>query len=275
MPPNLIPITTLTDPRVAAYTNLKERDLSREGTSQVGRFIAEGELVVRRLLHSSYATESIFAAADRVARILPDVPGDLPVYVADHSLLNQVLGFKFHSGIMACGLRGPSPTIDQIAERWTTQPVTLLVLPEVSNTDNMGSLLRIASAFGVDAVVVGEKSCDPFYRQSVRVSMGNIFSVPIVRSTNLHADLRRLRDHWTVELLATVVDPHAEPLARAQRTRRIALLLGNEAQGLSEQDISLCDRSLTIPMHHGTDSVNVSVAAGIFLYHFTQYAQER
>jgi tRNA G18 (ribose-2'-O)-methylase SpoU len=103
--------------------------------------------------------------------------------------------------------------------------------------------------------------------------MGNIFSVPVVRSEDLHADLRRLRERWGVELIATVVDEKAESLATARRPRRVALLLGNEAQGLSEDDVRLCDRRVTIPMARGTDSVNVSVAAGIFLYHFTQYAK--
>src|SRR5438128_214282 len=168
----MISIDSLDDPRVAPYLNLKERDLAREG----GRFIAEAELVVRRLLRSAYVTESVFAARERVERILPDVPEHVPVYVAERELVNKVLGFKFHSGIMACGVRGRSIGIDEIAPGWGDRPVTLMVLPEIGNTENMGALLRISAGFGASGVILGEKCCDPFYRQAVRVSMGTVFS---------------------------------------------------------------------------------------------------
>jgi TrmH family RNA methyltransferase len=100
--------------------------------------------------------------------------------------------------------------------------------------------------------------------------MGTIFSLPIAQSENLLADLSRLRNQWGIELAATVLDESAEPLSRAARPPRFALLFGNEAQGLPSEIIAACDRRITIPMHLGTDSLNVMVAAGIFLYHFTR-----
>ena len=100
--------------------------------------------------------------------------------------------------------------------------------------------------------------------------MGTIFSLPIYRSPNLLHDLRRLKNEWGFELAATVLDETAEPLAAAKRAERLGLLLGNEPQGLDEQTASVCDRRITIPMKLGTDSLNVAVAAGIFLYHFTR-----
>jgi tRNA G18 (ribose-2'-O)-methylase SpoU len=102
--------------------------------------------------------------------------------------------------------------------------------------------------------------------------MGTIFRIPIIQSQDLLSDLRRLRERHGVQLLATVLDESAEPLASAPRAARIGLLFGNEAQGLSSQHVAACDRRVTIPMKLGTDSLNVSVAAGIFLYHFTHYA---
>jgi tRNA G18 (ribose-2'-O)-methylase SpoU len=263
---SLIPIDSLDDPRLAPYRNLKERDLAREG----GRFIAEGEHVVRRLLASRLQTESLLIADRHVNEISPLVPPHIPVYLAPAAVVNQILGFKFHSGVMAVGLRGPSPTIDDVISRGGQDPSTLVICPEIEKTDNLGALIRIAAAFGVTAMILGERCCDPFFRQSVRVSMGTAFYLPIVRSDDLARDLRRLRDEFAVELIATVLDDDAEALDTIRRPHRLGLLLGNEAQGLRPDHLALCRRRATIPMKLGTDSLNVSVAAGIFLYHFTR-----
>jgi tRNA G18 (ribose-2'-O)-methylase SpoU len=259
-----IPIPSLDDSRVAPYRNLKDRDLARDGD----RFIAESEQLVRRLLASGIKTESVLVADKRLPDLAAILPDDLPVYVAPAAVVNQIVGFKFHSGVMAVGVRPPSPTIDSVLAG--KERATLVVCPEVEKTDNLGSLIRIAAAFGADAMILGERSCDPFFRQSVRVSMGAVFQLPIVRSHDLIHDLRRLREEFGVELIATVLDEDAEPLDRAGRAAKTALLLGNEAQGLPLEIVALCDRRVTIPMKLGTDSLNVAVAAGVFLYHFTR-----
>jgi tRNA G18 (ribose-2'-O)-methylase SpoU len=261
----LLPVDSLDDPRIAHYRGLKDRDLARQGDL----FIAEGDYVVRRLLASRYPTVSVLLARRRVEPIVPLVPAEVPVYVAEDALIRQVLGFKFHTGVIAVGRRLPSESLENVFEGRAGR-VTLVVCPEVSNSDNMGSLIRISAAFGADAMVLGERCHDPFWRQSIRVSMGTIFSMPLVRSTDLLADLKQLRERWGVELIATVLADGAEPLARAGRGERIGLLFGNEAQGLDERHVAACDRRVTIPMKLGTDSLNVSIAAALFLYHFTQ-----
>jgi tRNA G18 (ribose-2'-O)-methylase SpoU len=270
MPPDrIIRIDSPTDPRLTAYTNLKEREIARQG----GRFIAEGELVVKRLLASSYSTESVLLADRRVEEIAPLVPAGVQIYAGPTDVVHRIVGFKFHAGVMACGIRGRSPSLFDAAESWADDPVTLVVCPEISNTENLGSMIRLAAAFGAQAIILGELSCDPFFRQSIRVSMGTVFQLPIIQSQNLRADLRELSQRYAVQLVATVLSADAEPLSTARRLKRTALLFGNEAQGLSAEYINLCDRRITIPMHMGTDSLNVSAAAGIILYHFTQYAQ--
>ncbi len=145
-----------------------------------------------------------------------------------------------------------------------------MVLPEITNSENMGSLIRISSAFGADAIILGPRCCDPFYRMSIRVSMGTVFSVPIVRSEDLLGDLASLQREHAFELTATVLDQDADPLDQANRKDRLAILFGNEANGLSVEVVTACDRRVTLPMKRGTDSLNVAIAAGIFLYHFTR-----
>jgi tRNA G18 (ribose-2'-O)-methylase SpoU len=262
----VIPIDSFDDPRLAPYRNLKERDLARQGD----RFIAEGENLVKRLLASRYRTESVLLADRRVAEIAPLVPAHIPVYSAPAAVVNQVLGFKFHAGVMSVGVRGPSPTIDDVMSTATSTRVTLLVCPEIEKTDNLGAIIRIAAAFGVDAMILGPRCCDPFFRQSVRVSMGAAFVLPIVRTDDLERDLQRLQTEFSVQLVGSVLSEGAESLDQFRRPQRLALLLGNEAQGLGPQLESLCDRLVTIPMRLGTDSLNVAVAAAVFLYELTK-----
>jgi tRNA G18 (ribose-2'-O)-methylase SpoU len=261
----LIFIDSLSDPRVAPYRNLKDRDLDRKGR----RFIAEGEFIVRRLLASTFQTESVLLVERRVEEIAPLVPDHVPVYVVRTETMNEIVGLKFHSGLLACGIRKAPGTLDEVVPRGREQ-LTLMICPEIANAENTGSMIRIAAAFGVDALILGEKSHDPFWRQSVRVSMGTLFTLPMFQSDDLRRDLRRLQTEWHVELAATVLDDRAEPLASATRKDQFALMLGNEAQGLDQHWIDACDRRITIPMQWGTDSLNVAVATGIFLYHFTQ-----
>jgi len=264
----LIPIDSLDDLRLDVYRRLKERELARAG----GRFIAEGEHVVRRLLKSRFETESVLLAQRRVEQIAPLVPEHVPVYLVSNDLIRQVIGYKFHSGALACAKRGARKTLDDVLPpaHEIQKPLTLLTCPDIANVANIGGLVRIAAAFGCDAMVLGERCHDPFFRQSVRVSMGTIFTLPIVQSQNLISDLQRLKSEWNVELIATVLDEKAEELSRVKRSDRVALLLGNEAQGLGEEFVSVCDRRVTIPMKLGTDSLNVMVAAGIFLYELTR-----
>jgi tRNA G18 (ribose-2'-O)-methylase SpoU len=250
---------------VAPYRNLKDRELARDG----GRFIAEGEMVVRRLLASGWEAESVLVADERAGRIAPLVSGDASVYVAPHSLVNRIVGYTFHSGVMAVGRRKPSPSLEQAAAQWR-DPVTLVICPQTNNTENLGAMIRIAAALGCTAMILGPRSADPFYRQSIRVSMGAVFALPIVRVPDMIGALHELRDRWGVQLIATVLADDAEALSDAGRGPRIGVLFGGEAHGLDQATIAACDRRVTIPMKGGIDSLNVAVSAGIVLHHFAR-----
>ena len=282
-----IPITSLDDPRVAPYRQLKGSDVMRRGEL----FIAEGNKVVERLLQSDFETASVLISEKREAEWGPKVPADVPLYVIPQELGAQLVGFNFHVGVVACGRRRASPTVEEViseqlsvisqeAARGTDlrpltthdSPLTLSVCPNCDNPENLGAIIRISRGFGVDAVLLGKGCCDPFSRRVLRVSMGAALRLPIVESRDLAADLERLRSEWGFERIATVLDPAAEPLHIATRTDRLAILFGNEHAGLSPEWIELCDRRVTIPMAGEADSLNVAVAAGIFLHHFTRGA---
>jgi tRNA G18 (ribose-2'-O)-methylase SpoU len=213
----------------------------------------------------------VLVATRRAGEIAPIVPPDVPLYVVPDALIHDIIGFRFHQGVIACGLRLAETALSELTSRLEPR-ATLVICPDLNNTENLGSLIRIAAGFGAQAMILGPQSCDAFFRQSIRVSMGTVFSLPIVRSDDLQRDLQMLRDDFGFELIATVLDPAAEPLARAARSDRIGILFGNEAHGLDAAWLAACTRRVTIPMHHNTDSLNVAVAAGVVMYHFTSLA---
>lgn len=273
--PSPILIDSLDDPRVAPYRNLTDRELAAD----TNLFIAEGEHVVRRLLASTFPVQSVLIATKHLEKIAPLMRENAPLYVAPDEQVSAIVGFKFHSGIIACGQRKPRPTVHQLlaGHRPTSlladekpSPLTLLICPEVINVDNLGSIIRIAAGFGADALVLGERSCDPFWRRSVRVSMGTVFSLPLLHSDDLQRDLLIMKNEFGVHLDATVIDEHAVPIHDADRPARLGIMLGSESQGLHRRWLALADRSVTIQMHHGTDSLNIATAGAIFLYHFTR-----
>ena len=189
------------------------------------------------------------------------------LYVAAESLLLEIVGFPFHRGVLGCGRRPPPKTLEELmsaADR--AGSLALVICPEVNNPENLGLVFRTAAGFGVDGVLLGPQCCDPLSRRALRVSMGGVLAVPFARSQNLLEDLQTLKSLHGLELLATVLDDRAERIQHLCWPPRAGLLLGNEADGLGDDYLSLCDRRVTIPMRPGTDSLNVGVAAGIFVY---------
>lgn len=258
-------IGSLDDPRVAAYRNLRDRTLRGESV-----FVAEGCVLTRRLLASRFETESLLVDEDYADEFEQLTGGRVPVYVAPRELLLGVVGFPFHRGALAIGRRPPPPTLAEVLvhakPRPASDPLHLVILPEVTKPENLGLAFRAAAAFGIHAVLLGPRSCDPLSRRALRVSMGSVLTVPFVRSTDLGRDLSVLKNRWGVELTAAVLDADAQRLAGAPWPPRAGVVFGNEFDGLSADWLSLCDRRLTIPMQPNTDSLNLGVAAGVFLY---------
>ena len=255
-------ITSRDDPRVAPYRNLRERTLRGENL-----FIAEAALIVRRLIESDYAVESIFATEEHAEDLAKLAGEETPVYVADKSLMVEIVGFPFHRGALAVGRRRASSSLEDVMRPLEQKsPLTLLVCPETTQAENLGMMFRTAAAFGVDAVLLGPKSCDPLCRRALRTSMGGVLRVPFVQSPDLVADLHSLKERWEVQVAGTVLADDAQLLPEVLWPDRVGLMLGNEFEGLHEEWLGLCDCKVTIPMAPGTDSLNLGVAAGVFVY---------
>jgi tRNA G18 (ribose-2'-O)-methylase SpoU len=146
------------------------------------------------------------------------------------------------------------------------RPLGIIVCPQITKPENMGLIFRVAAGLGADGLVLGPQCCDPFSRRCLRVSMGAVLRAPFRKSPELAADLDSLRDRWGVEMLAAVLDEPAVPLAGVRWPRRAAVMLGNEFDGLDDRWLGYCVQRATIPMARETDSLNLGVAAGIFVY---------
>ena len=251
------------DPRIEAYRAVRERDLA----GRQGRFIAEGEVVLRTLLsaRSRFAPESILLADNRVARlasVLGDRAPQTPLFAAPRTVLDRIVGFPIHRGVLATGLIGPRP---DPADALRSLPDDALVvgLVGLSNHDNVGAVFRNAAAFGADLVLLDETCCDPLYRKAIRVSVGASLTVPFVRAGSAGA----LFDHLVASGFdVSALTPRGErPLAAARWTARSALLLGAEGSGLPPELLARA-RSVRIAMASGFDSLNVATAAGIALH---------
>jgi tRNA G18 (ribose-2'-O)-methylase SpoU len=258
-------IDSLDDPRVEAYRNLKMKNLQRGGEF----FIAEGKKVVERMLRSKFQAVSVFISQKRLEEWTAKVQPGVPLYVASQDVMNGLVGFDFHVGVVGCGVRQSRIPLEQVLSR-DKDRLTVVACPNCDNPENLGAIIRIGAAFGIDALLLGKSCCDPFSRRVIRVSMGAAFSLPIVESADLFSDLQRLKNEWQFELSAAVLDEDAVHLDRAPRTSRFGILLGNEDTGLDQSWIDICGQKLTIPMCLGTDSLNVAVTAGIILHHFTR-----
>ncbi|MCA9205341.1 MAG: RNA methyltransferase [Planctomycetales bacterium] len=260
-------IETLRDSRLDVYRDVRQANLTRYS----GRFITEGRLVTERLLTSDYEVESVLVDDRSAANLLPLIPAGTTVYQIPHELVDDLVGFHFHRGVMACGRRRPFAPLESVAAVWPAR-ATIVVACGVMDPENLGSIIRSSAAFGADALLLGPSCADPFSRRVLRVSMAAALRLTMIESLDLVADLQLLRRQWQVRFAATVLSDSATPLEQATRGERFGLVFGSEGYGLPAEVASACDDQVTLPMRLETDSLNVSVATGVFLYHFTHVA---
>ncbi len=260
-----VPITDLDDPKIAIYRSLKATNQTR----RLGQFVVEGEKLVARLLASRFPTVSVLVTDRHEPRLAAHIPGDVPTYVVPHNLIDSIVGFPFHRGVLACAERRPWPPLDEIVKHAVPR-LTLVICPRLSNPENLGAIARIGDVFGIDAILAGPSCPDPFSRRVLRVSMGSILRVPLI-SGERHGDMvDDLARNDQLVLVAAVADPAAEPFDRMPRPDRLGLVLGEEDQGIDPQWLARCRRIVTIPMRAGAGSLNVAVAAGILIQSLTR-----
>jgi tRNA G18 (ribose-2'-O)-methylase SpoU len=252
------------DPRVAEYAGAGPEARGRSASL----FLAEGRLVVRRLLEGSrYRTRSLLLT-EPALHDLRDAIADrgAAVYVAAAATIRSIVGFKFHRGCLALGEREPPAPVATVTGPAGSRIV--LALEELADPDNVGAVFRNAAAFGAGGVLLSPGCADPLYRKAIRVSMGATLSTPFTR-VGWPAGLEALRAAGYA-LIALTPDRRAEDIGRAVErglpSRRLALLVGAEGTGLSDRTRAAADLCVRIPMAPGVDSLNAATASGIALH---------
>ncbi len=256
-------IHDINDPRLAVY-----RDVRRNRSAQdQGLFIAEGTTVVRRLFESDFDTVSVLVSDKKWAGFAEHIPAGTHVYRIAYEEICELVGFRFHAGVIACGRRQGNPDLNELLQNATGRR-TIVVAPHLTDPENVGALIRIGAAFGVTAAIFGDACTDVFSRRAIRVSMANGLFLPIIQTPHMKWVFETLKNHG-IRSHATVLDSSATSLEDIRCDGDAALVFGNETHGLDEQWAGLCDERVTIPMHGMTDSLNISVSAGVFLFWFT------
>jgi tRNA G18 (ribose-2'-O)-methylase SpoU len=255
------------DPRLAPYRDLRDRALRQRGD-----FIAEGEVVLRTLLRAGlHPVRSMLLAerqAERLAELIATAPGDVPVYAAPQAVMDQIVGFPIHRGILAHGQAASVVSADALLAGLAPDAV-VLGLMGIANHDNVGGLFRNAAAFGAAGVVLDADCCPPLYRKAIRVSVGAALTVPFVQLSP-RTDVLALFERHGFEVVA-LSPAGGRPLRELVRRCRTAVLLGTEGAGLSPA-LMARSQTVSIPMAAGFDSLNVGVTSGIVLHHLMQGA---
>lgn len=265
--PNLQHITAVDDPRIAPFCRLTESQLRNRLHPEEGIFIAESPKVIRVALDAGYQPVSLLAeqrhlhgdAADIVARC-----PDIDIYTGERSVLENITGYTLTRGVLMAMRRPQTQALADVC----AGAKRVVVIDNVVDTTNIGSIFRSAAALGIDAVLLTPTSCDPLNRRSIRVSMGSVFLVPwtwLDSSASYIASLKAL-GFTTVAMALNDQSIRLDDLKLHTPGNRLAIIMGNEGDGLPKSTIAQADYTVMIPMAHSVDSLNVAAASAIAFY---------
>lgn len=267
--PMVVEIADPDDPRIADYRHLTDVELRTRVESPAGLFIAEGYLVIEKVIERGLRIRSALVEPRRVDRLLGILESaglDTVIYCAPHQVLESITGYRVHRGVLACVDRPDVMTVDDLINRTGD----LIALEGLVDPTNVGLALRSAAALGIEAAIVSPDCADPFYRRAVRTSMGASLTLPLARSHDWPGDLDRLRAGG-YHVMALSPDPAGLALEQAvdrarTRAHRILALFGTEGDGLRPDTLDRVDQRVFIPMAAGIDSLNVAAAVAVVAY---------
>lgn len=256
----IIEISSLTHPGVQIFSSLTEAQLRRCDDCGNGLFIAESPKVIRVAIAAGHEPTALLCEGKHIvgdaADIIAQYP-DIPVYTGDRELLASLTGYTLTRGVLSAMRRPGQKSVEEVC----SNARRIVVIDGVVDATNIGAIFRSAAALGIDSVLLTRTSCDPLNRRAVRVSMGSVFLVPW---TWLDAPINSLNDiGFRTAAMALTDDSISIDDKRLEKEEKLAIVMGTEGDGLSNDVIDDADYVVRIPMSHGVDSLNVAAAAAV------------
>ncbi|MEN8148099.1 MAG: RNA methyltransferase [Campylobacterota bacterium] len=253
----LTEITELNVPSLEVYRQLRDKAFSTDNS-----FIADSPKVVNVLLETDIEVKSLLATKEYYEEFkdlvaLKEIPY---LYVADKKVMESIVGHKVHHNCMMHGIRPEETALDDLGDQ-------IIMLDEISSTENIGSIARSAAALGVDSYLLPKQGPHPFNRRALRVSMGLASRLKINQYNDIFTTLKTLQAKG-YKVFAAEVTPDATPLSEIEVPAKWVLLMGHEGKGLSQDVLGACDEAVQIEMEPDIKSFNVGVAASIMMYQF-------
>ena len=265
---NVIEITDFTAPELDVYARLTEAQLLNREEPAKGLFIAESPKVIERALDAGCEPVSLLMERKHIDSQAKDVIarcGDIPVYTSDLEILTKLTGFQLTRGVL-CAMRRPQlKRVEEVLKNTRR----IVILENVMNPTNVGAIFRSAAALGMDAVLLTPGCSNPLYRRACRVSMGTVFQIPWTFIGSDMADwpesgMKQLRElGFKTAALALRDDSVSIDDPKLLAEEKLAVILGSEGDGLTNDTIADCDYTVRIPMYHDVDSLNVAAASAV------------
>ena len=270
-------VDNLNSDELSIYSSISENQLAHIYEPKPGLFIAESSKVIERALMAGYEPVSMLiekAQPDNEAQSALDAVnifcaenqeyGDIPVYIADDKVFSNITGYKLTRGALCAMRRRPLPKVEDVINMVTGKDkIRIAILEDVENPTNLGAIFRSAAALNIDAIILTKGCADPLYRRAIRVSMGTVFQIPwtFFEYDDWMKALNNLGFKTASMALKKDTVSINDPVLK--EIDKLAIVLGNEGNGLRDCTINGSDYTIKIPMSHNVDSLNVAAAAGI------------
>lgn len=259
-------IASLDESPWAEWLRCSETQLYHFYEPAQGLFIAESPNVIARAVAAGYQPVSFLIDtafySDDVRQLTAQFP-EIPVYLAETSVLNSVTGLHLTRGVL-CAMRRRAAGFNAAM---LAEMSRIVLLENVMNPTNLGAIFRSAAAIGMDAVLLTSGCTDPLYRRAARVSMGTVFQIPwayLPDAPNAAGAIEMLRGCGFRSAAMALSDDSLtvdDPVLKS--VEKQVIVLGTEGEGLAAETIAACDWTVRIPMLHGVDSLNVAAASAV------------
>jgi tRNA G18 (ribose-2'-O)-methylase SpoU len=276
---NVIEIKDFNAPELDIYARCTEARLLNKDHPEEGMFIAESPKVIGRALDAGYEPLSVLVEKkqmeenEETSQIMNRFDDTkVSIFTADFEVLTKLTGFKLTRGMLCAMRRKPLRKFQDLCDGINR----IAILENVQNPTNVGAIFRSAAALNMGAIFLSPGCSDPLYRRASRVSMGTVFQIPwtFIRDSNemrckreviwpkqAIAELKKLG--YKTAALALTDDSVSIDDSELMKEEKLAVILGNEGEGLESETIALCDYTVKIPMTHGVDSLNVAAASAV------------